>query len=100
MSIQWSDTTSYSRGERETKKPTTWTTRLGGTADGAHSLTVTSGHVRNPGHWVFHCPMLCYDTVELTDAKTAEQAQMMALERVRKRLEFMLAALISGWLGK
>jgi hypothetical protein len=44
--------------------------------------------------------MLCYDTVELTDAKTAEQAQMMALERVRKRLEFMLAALISGWLGK
>ncbi len=100
MSLQWEDITSYSRGERGTKEPTAWTTRLGGGADGAYSITVTSGHVLNPGKWVFHCPMLLYDTVELPDAKTVEQAKLMALEHVRKRLDFMLTALVDGWPGK
>lgn len=100
MSNAWTDNTSYSRGERGTKEPTTWTTRLGGERDGAYSITITSGHVRNPGKWVFHCPMLCYDTVELSDAKTVEQAKLMAMEHVRKRLEFMLTALVDGWPGK
>lgn len=100
MSLEWTDTTGYSRGERGIKEPTTWTTRIGGKADGAYNITVTCGHIRSPGKWVFHCTMLCYDTVALPDAKTVEQAKQMALEHVRERLNFMLTALADGWPGK
>jgi len=103
MSLEWIDNSSYSRGERGTVPPTTWTTRIGGDDPGAYSISITCSHVMCRGVWVCHCPALRIDTEGLGMTKeeaTAEQAQMAALMLVRKRLEYMMAALISLWPGK
>lgn len=89
VNMNWKDTTSYSRDNKE-RKPTTWTTEIGGLR-----ITVTSGHIYYPDKWVMHCFECGMDTVPL-DAVSAETAQRMAVERVREKVRVWHEALQSA----
>ena len=87
MTIQWTDTTSYSQGERGKKKPTSWSWY-----SKQLRITVMCGHVYAPGQWVMNCYPLGIDTFKL-NVKTKEQAQQKAIRIVKSRLIEMVAEL-------
>lgn len=73
--MEWKDTTSYSRGEKE-RKPNTWTVKNGGV-----SITVTCGHIHHPGAWIMHCSSVGMDT-RYINAKSLEEAKAIAVDDV------------------
>ena len=88
MTVQWEDTTSYSRGERGKREPNAWTLRLlnGQLRVSAHGL-----HGR-PGIWFVSCHQVQIDTVQLK-ATTAEEARQEALAVVRLQVARFASAL-------
>lgn len=79
MTPKWKDTTSYSRDEK--RVPRAWTLALDGL-----NITVVKGHIYHPHTWIVHCYELGIDTVPLLGAKTAEDAQRMAVAMVREKV--------------
>ena len=91
MTIEWTDTTSYSQGQRGKKTPTCWSwqsERL--------RITVTCGHIYVPGQWVMHCYPLGIDTLKLIDVVTKEHAQQKAIHIVKGHLNEMIKELLEG----
>ncbi|MBA7694085.1 hypothetical protein ES703_102687 [subsurface metagenome] len=89
MTIEWTDTTSYSRDERGKKAPTCWSWQ----GERLH-ITVTCGHIYAPGQWVMHAWPLGIDIFKL-NVKTKELAQEKAIRITRKCLTEMVAELPS-----
>lgn len=83
--MEWKDTTSYSRGDKE-REPKTFSATCG-----PLKLTVTKGHIYYPGKWVAHAYPL-FDTHPL-DVETLGQAQDAVVQMARKWLEAASAAL-------
>jgi hypothetical protein len=85
--MEWKDTTSYKRGET-VRKPTCWTLE---DPDKLLRVVVVFGHVHAPGHWVFHCPQLQFDTVDLLSVPQSpgagEQAKFEAMRCVMARIQ-------------
>jgi len=88
MITEWTDTTSYSQGQRGKKAPTCFSwqgKRL--------RITVTCGHIYAVGEWVMHCWPLGIDCLKLLHVITKEDAQKKAMLIVKKRLQEMVAEL-------
>lgn len=75
MPIKWTDTTSYSRGEKATE-PRTYSAQLG-----PHlRVVVTKGHLEYPGEWVMHLhPLFGPKPLDLPDVAKPEVAQERAI---------------------
>lgn len=88
MSDEWKDTTSYKRGAD--RVPSSWTTKRGHV-----SVTVTSGHINNPGRWTMHCYALNMDTVDTglpndVDAETAKKCALnMAANKAKEIVKLL-----------
>ena len=78
--MKWKDTTTYSRDEVP-RVPRSWTLALEGL-----NITVVKCHIYLPHTCIVHCYELGIDTVPLTEAKTAEDAQRMAVAMVREKV--------------
>lgn len=78
--MKWKDTTSYSRNEMP-RVPRAWTLAL----DCLH-ITVVKGHIYFPNTWICHCYEVGIDTAQLLGAKTAEDAQRMAVAMVCEKV--------------
>jgi len=70
----WEDATSYSRGQRGVKEPTSF--RIHG--KGRFGIFISCGHVYNPGKWIMTCHPW-FDVREL-GVETKEEAQKKAIE--------------------
>lgn len=71
--MEWKDTTSYSRDDKD-RKPTTFSKQCG-----PMRLVVTSGHIHYPGKWVAHAfPLFENKALKATtrDEAQAEVVQM------------------------
>lgn len=77
--VEWRDTTSYSKGDSE-RVPTTYSI-----VSGDLYITITCGHIYHRPDWVMHCHALHMDTVPLK-AKSVDAAKDESLNRVRKKL--------------
>jgi hypothetical protein len=84
--MEWKDTTSYSRGDKE-RVPTTFT--IGGSR---LSITVTCSHIYYKPGWVAHCHVAGIDTRPLK-ATSLDEAQREAYELVSSNLCKMMDAL-------
>lgn len=93
----WTDATSYSRGERGTREPDAWEATIEGIR-----IWVSSGHRYYHGYWIMHCFSLNIETKQLgsvSDMSVAE-AQNMAIKtaasaaktRARSLIRFVRAA--------
>lgn len=78
--MKWKDTTTYSLDEVP-RVPRAWTLALEGL-----NITVVKGHIYHPHTWIVHCHCLGIDTHPLSEAKTAEDAQRMAVAMVREKV--------------
>ncbi len=78
--VQWKDSTSYSRDEKE-KIPTSFSCSIGD-----NNITITCGHIHYRPEWVFHCFGLGFDTKELPKGLTAEQASTMAIRLCKTKV--------------
>jgi hypothetical protein len=78
--MKWKDTTTYIRDEVP-RVPRAWTLALEGL-----NITVVKGHIYHPHTWIVHCHCLGIDTHPLSEAKTAEDAQRMAVAMVREKV--------------
>lgn len=82
----WKDSTSYRQGS-DVQKPTVWSADVSDLR-----ITVVFGHLYYPNQWVMHCHKLGLDTLPVK-AESAEEAQRIALELVRKQVRVWLEAL-------
>jgi len=85
MATNWTDITSYSRGER--KEPRTWELQL------PWIIIIVTRHKDYPGKWLMNCRQLCLDMHELTakeigDAR--EEAVKMCVDRCKEYLRSLL----------
>jgi hypothetical protein len=78
---EWKDSTSYSRGERGTVEPRSWT--LG---DNNHKSVVVHRRIDAPGTWFVSCYALDIESFEL-GTKSLETAKRLALVRVKNALQ-------------
>lgn len=92
--MNWKDTTSYSRTDKE-RKATTWETDIG-----TLKICVTKGHIYYPNLWVMHCHDVRIDTMPLQKANSETEAQEMAIQIVRARVAKWQSALNALTKGK
>ena len=77
--MKWKDTTTYCRVDK--RVPAAWTLALDGL-----NITVVNGHISAPNCWLCHCYPVGIDTFPLFEAKTAEDAQRMAVAMVCEKV--------------
>jgi len=83
--MKWKDTTTYSRRDRATKEPTTWS------ITGKYiRITITKSHINCPGYWVMHCYKLGINTLPIAeDTFAKELVQKRAIETVKAHLKVL-----------
>jgi hypothetical protein len=86
MNVQWTDETTFSRGETD-RTPRVWVARFG-----PLRLIVVKGHIYHPDNWVWVCRGI-HDGERELDAKTADEAKAEAVESLRKALRPAFEAL-------
>lgn len=84
--LEWRDTSSYSRDDKN-KVPDCFTTDPGDL-----SITVLSGHIYHKGEWIMHCHALGFSEYVL-GVKTFEEAAEKALLICKKKVDLWAAAL-------
>lgn len=91
--MEWNDTTSYTRGERGTVEPKTWTLLLSGSR-AAYNLEIIMTRHRSyePDVWLMSCRTVGIEHVKLKN-KDLRLAQSEAITLVKKKLEGCLQTL-------
>ena len=82
--MDWKDTTSYSKGDRGHKLPSSFTYD-----NGLLKITVTKGHIYYPDKWIMHCFKLNLSEIDLhlTSDITAKVAQDKAFKMIRNHIK-------------
>lgn len=81
--IEWTDVSSYSRGERGEKEPSAWACKVGGL-----KIVIVKKHIYNPDRWSLTCgPWFDVKDLDLPSEVKAEEAQKEALRWVRTKLQ-------------
>ncbi len=81
--MDWKNTTSYSRGDKE-RKPTTWTLH----GNTGKRITITCNHIHYPGEWVMFCESVGIKEKQIfVDADNLEEAKAVTLVRVKEKIE-------------
>lgn len=94
MEVEWKDATSYGKGERGKKLPTSWETEIGGLR-----IWISKGHIYYPDDWVMNCPSLDLKEVRigpqvaLTDDDAKSESLMLARAKLKKKYEFFAGLL-------
>lgn len=84
--MKWTDATSYSQGKERIQHA--WRTE----PTKGFSITVLDDHLYHPGEWVMHCDPW-FHTHPLPRAKTPVEAQQMAIEIVRAKINELYNAI-------
>lgn len=94
--IEWKNVTP-SGFNKEKKEPTMWTYD-----SGKCMITITKGHIHNPGRWIMHCFELKLDTYDMNlDASQVsfEDAQRVAIEIARNKAQEIYESLRQDFLN-
>lgn len=78
--MKWKDTTLFPKAKNR-RYPTSFTLTLD-----SLEIRIVRGIICDPRLWIVHCYELGIDTVPLEEAKTAEDAQRMAVAMVREKV--------------